>query len=71
MNTIGCVQREQLMSKYETALRAYMARVDVKWLDPTHTAPLRLALDLIEEAITEHCIGHGCNPSWVKSRRAK
>jgi len=58
------------LAAYEIAVRSYADLLNKSGyrLDFTETRSLRSSLDRMEDEITEHCVAHGCDSDWVKSR---
>ena len=70
MVRVECVHRKRLLAAYEAAVRSYADLLNQSGysLDFTETRRLRGSLDRMEDEITAHCVAHGCDSDWVKSR---
>ena len=73
MSQVECVQKSRLLAEFEIAVSEYAMVLNKSGpgFDFGRSVLLRSRVDRMEEAITGHCIEHGCDPDWVQTRLSR
>ena len=70
MSQVECVQKSRLLAEFEIAMSEYagLRNKSGPAFDFGRTVLLRSRLDRVAEEITGHCVEHGCDPDWIRTR---